>query len=105
MIPWEEQRAWFLNHMDLLPARMRGLCLDRFEVGNAEYGDGIFRKLLTPEGEAALLRDMDEEEADWWVYWLVSRMGFELAERHYPADVKPSDAVYTMRRTKRPEGW
>jgi hypothetical protein len=100
-----EQLEWFTRHMVLIPERIRGLAFQRFRDNASVYEDRIFRKLLTPEGEAALLRDMDEEEADWWVYWLVSRVGYELAESHYVSDVTPSSELRALRQTRKPEGW
>jgi hypothetical protein len=97
------QMAWFLKHEHHIPPRIRPLCRERFRENIPVHGDGIFRKLLSPEGEAYLLRDMDEEEADWWVYWLVSRFGFELAESllgHIPSRV-----VAELRRHPLPGSW
>lgn len=104
-IPGNLQIAWFLKYAHLIPPRVRELATQRFRDNVYTYGDRVFRKLLTPEGEAMLLRDMDEEEADWWVYWLVSRVGWELAESYYEADITPSRATEMMRNQRRPEGW
>ena len=94
-IPRQVQLEWFRRHAKAIPADVRALAYARF-AAHAD-SDRVFRWLLNMEGEAYLIEMAREEEADWWVYWLVARAGWELVMRYYKLDVEVTRAMGSLK--------